>query len=181
MGNAGSGVLIDNVPDNVIGTSLATGNVLSGNKGAGLTISGSGAKGNLVQGNYIGTDVTGSKAVGNGTGVAIIDAPDNTIGGQPPAQSISSRATWVMASPSAARSSSRRRATRSRATSSASTPAARNSGQFRRRRAVRRRVHDDRRDGPRARNIISGNLGAVSISSPMPTSAWSRATTSAPT
>ena len=79
LGNAGSGVLIDNVPDNVIGTSLATGNVLSGNNGAGLTISGSGATGNLVLGNYIGTDYFGSRAVGNGTGVAIAGAPDNAI------------------------------------------------------------------------------------------------------
>ena len=81
LGNAGSGVMIDDVSGNVIGTSLATGNVLSGNKGAGLTISGGGAKGNLVQGNYIGTDFSGTQAVGNGTGVAIIAAPDNTIGG----------------------------------------------------------------------------------------------------
>ena len=79
LGNAGRGVMIDNVPGNVIGTSLATGNVLSGNNGTGLIISGSGATGNLVLGNYIGTDFFGSKAVANSTGVAITGAPGNTI------------------------------------------------------------------------------------------------------
>ena len=74
LGNAGSGVMIDNVPGNAIGTSLATGNVLSGNNGAGLTISGSNATGNLVLGNYIGTDFTGSKPVGNVGGVAIVES-----------------------------------------------------------------------------------------------------------
>jgi len=82
LGNSVSGVLIDDVSGNVIGTSLATGNVLSGNDGgAGLAIFGSGASNNLVQDNFIGTDASGSKAVGNGTGVAIIGAPGNVIGG----------------------------------------------------------------------------------------------------
>ena len=79
LGNAGSGVMIDDVPDNMIGTSSAMGNILSGNNGAGLTISGSGATDNQVLGNYIGTDYYGMTAVGNGFGVGIDGAPDNTI------------------------------------------------------------------------------------------------------
>jgi len=81
LGNLGSGVMIDNVSNNMIGMSLALGNVLSGNGTGGLTISGFGATGNQVQGNYIGTDFSGTQAVPNGTGVAISDASGNTIGG----------------------------------------------------------------------------------------------------
>ena len=41
-----------------------------------------GASGNLVAGNYIGTDITGSNRLGNnGGGVVLYDAPQNTIGG----------------------------------------------------------------------------------------------------
>jgi titin len=45
----------------------------------GLIISGSG---NVVQGNYIGTDVTGTQPLGNGLGVWIESGSDNLIGGQ---------------------------------------------------------------------------------------------------
>ena len=85
LGNSGSGVMIDNVPDNVIGTSLATGNLLSGNSGDGLFISGGGATGNLVQGNYIGTNYSGSTFLSNkGNGVEISGSSNNTIGGTTP-------------------------------------------------------------------------------------------------
>ena len=41
---------------------------------------GSGASDNLVQGNYIGTDATGSRALGNsGDGVRITEAANNTV------------------------------------------------------------------------------------------------------
>jgi titin len=52
-------------------------NVISGNTLDGILIQGSG---NSVQGNLIGTDPTGSTALGNGIGVAI-EMPSNTIGG----------------------------------------------------------------------------------------------------
>jgi len=35
----------------------------------------------VVQGNFIGTDVTGTAALGNNTGVNIFDASNNLIGG----------------------------------------------------------------------------------------------------
>jgi len=42
----------------------------------------SGATGNLVQGNYIGTDATGASALPNSSiGIGIVDASNNTIGG----------------------------------------------------------------------------------------------------
>jgi len=49
----------------------------------GLLISDAGSTGNLVQGNYIGTDVTGTAALGNTSqGMSIVnDATNNTIGG----------------------------------------------------------------------------------------------------
>ena len=57
-------------------------NVISGNVQGGVLIDDS-ATGNLVAGNFIGTDVTGTKALGNAyTGVEIADSAwNNTIGG----------------------------------------------------------------------------------------------------
>ena len=77
------GVYISDAPSNTIGGAVAGArNVISGNDGDGVYISESSATGNLVQGNYIGTDVTGTAALGNTSdGVVIYDAPDNTIGG----------------------------------------------------------------------------------------------------
>jgi len=83
LGNSWEGVHISIAPGNTIGgTATAAGNVISGNNMAGVRIGGTGATGNLVQGNYIGTDVTGSADLGNSYhGVEIVGAPTNTIGG----------------------------------------------------------------------------------------------------
>ena len=45
----------------------------------------SGSGGNLVSGNFLGTDPTGTSAVGDGIGVFVTDSPANTIGGTAPA------------------------------------------------------------------------------------------------
>ena len=76
--------------------------------------------GNLVEGDYIGTDVTGTRALGNVSGgVFLIDgAADNTIGGTTRGSATSSRATSATACSSTARA---RRATWSKATTSAPT------------------------------------------------------------
>ncbi len=56
-------------------------NVISGNNNQGVLLD-DGASGNLVEGNYIGTDITGNNRLGNnGGGVVLYDAPQNTIGG----------------------------------------------------------------------------------------------------
>ena len=66
LGNVGPGILILNSPDNTIGgTSAAERNVISanvsngGNAGDGIDVSGTGSTGNLIQGNYVGTDIQG--------------------------------------------------------------------------------------------------------------------------
>ena len=70
------------------GTVPGTGNIISGNNSAGITILGAGATGNLAEGNYIGLDVTGSSVLPNvsyGGGIDIYGgASDNTIGGTNP-------------------------------------------------------------------------------------------------
>ena len=82
VGNSSDGVKIDNAPSNTIGGTMAGArNVISGNGDDGLSITGSGATGNKVQGNYIGTDKNGTAALGNNYGVYISSAPNNTIGG----------------------------------------------------------------------------------------------------
>ncbi len=67
------------------GTTPGERNVISGGNGIGISIGGSAstgaADGNLVQGNLIGTDITGGVQLGNGTGVEIRGAHDNVIGG----------------------------------------------------------------------------------------------------
>ncbi len=81
-GNGNSGVILENgTTDDTIGVAHA-GNVISGNGNDGVDIGGSGTSGNVVAGNYIGTDATGSFALPNAEqGVALFSsANDNTIG-----------------------------------------------------------------------------------------------------
>lgn len=81
LGNRGVGVVI-NAPGNTIGgTTAMARNVISGNDSAGVVIGGE-ATGNAVQGNFIGTDVTGILDLGNGPEGVIIAASDNIIGGR---------------------------------------------------------------------------------------------------
>ncbi|GAA4443745.1 VCBS domain-containing protein [Novipirellula rosea] len=80
----GTGVYIYHAANNTIGgTSASERNVISGNTSNGVYISGSGSTGNIVQGNYIGTNAAGDAAVANtATGVSIAaSATNNTIGG----------------------------------------------------------------------------------------------------
>jgi hypothetical protein len=67
LGNTGSGVLIQSAPRNTIGgTTAAARNVISSNAENGIGIYGVDASDNRVQGNYIGTDITGTQDRGNG-------------------------------------------------------------------------------------------------------------------
>ncbi|UCC43802.1 MAG: right-handed parallel beta-helix repeat-containing protein [Candidatus Zixiibacteriota bacterium] len=87
----GAGVIIrGGASDNVIGgTTEAARNLLSGNRsdifpfGCGVLMSDAGTSGNKVSGNYIGLDITGTRALRNGSAGIIVaeGASHNTIGG----------------------------------------------------------------------------------------------------
>jgi hypothetical protein len=70
-------VLLDNATANTIGgTSVGARNVISGNTGSGVRMTGTGtppnyAYANLLLGNYIGTNAAGTAAVGNREGVLV--------------------------------------------------------------------------------------------------------------
>ncbi|HEV3163117.1 MAG TPA: FG-GAP-like repeat-containing protein [Isosphaeraceae bacterium] len=86
-GNGVDGVLIINgSAGNVIGGATpGTRNVIAGNQAIGVRISGATSAGNVVEGNFIGTDVTGTKALPNAfDGVLIDGSPSNLIGGLTP-------------------------------------------------------------------------------------------------
>ena len=90
LGNISSGVLISQqASGNTVGGTVASArNTISGNTGDGVFLED--ATGNLVQGNFIGTDVTGTAALGNRYGVFAGSstgghiASNNTIGGTDP-------------------------------------------------------------------------------------------------
>ena len=77
LGNIhGPGILIQESADTSV-----VGNVISSNGSSGVHIEGIDATGNVVQDNFIGTDITGTAALGNrGAGVLVLGAL-NTIGG----------------------------------------------------------------------------------------------------
>jgi len=79
--NGGSGVFLENGPsDNTVGgTTPAARNLISGNGNIGVAIQGNT---NIVQGNLIGTDITGKVALGNsGRGVNVQSGAGNLVGG----------------------------------------------------------------------------------------------------
>ncbi len=81
LGNINNGILIQDSANNTIGgTTSAQRNLISGNNGDGIRITGPASDGNTVQGNYIGTDVSGALDVGNsGDGIRIRDVADNNL------------------------------------------------------------------------------------------------------
>jgi uncharacterized repeat protein (TIGR01451 family) len=82
LGNRLGGVFIVDGPNNTIGgTAAGARNIISGNDSFGISIQGNFGPGNLMQGNYIGTNIDGTAGLGNsGVGVGI-SAQNNTIGG----------------------------------------------------------------------------------------------------
>ena len=83
--NAKQGIYLDqSASRNIIGgTNALARNALAGNREYGIWISGSNTAGNVVLGNYIGTDATGSFAVSNAVGGVILTGAThhNTVGG----------------------------------------------------------------------------------------------------
>src|SRR5262249_50498578 len=85
LGNANGGVDVNGTANNVIGGLTATpgmppGNLISGDTGNFGVILGGGSTGNLIQGNIIGADITGTQPLGNSGGI-LIDGHDSTVGG----------------------------------------------------------------------------------------------------
>lgn len=84
LSNGISGISIADAPNNTIGgTNTGEANVIGGNKLYGIHIAGKGANNNLVLGNYIGTDPSGTEEIGNQVhGIYLRDiASYNQIGG----------------------------------------------------------------------------------------------------
>ena len=87
LGNQSDGVLFDaGATGNTIGgPTAAARNVISGNGGIGIDLAGAGTSGNVVLGNYIGTDLTGTIAIANASyGISIDTAPRATRSVAPP-------------------------------------------------------------------------------------------------
>lgn len=81
-GNSGNGILLTASANNVIGgPTFAARNVISGNTGDGIEISGVGSSNNIVAGNLIGTGLAGTLDLGNANGVLLTSAAHNRIGG----------------------------------------------------------------------------------------------------
>jgi hypothetical protein len=81
--NGAGGLQVQSANNTIGGITKALANLISGNTGVGVQVTGSTTSGNLVLGNLIGTDFTGVQPLGNGTdGVLINGGADlNTIGG----------------------------------------------------------------------------------------------------
>ena len=78
--NRGTGVLVRCDRNTIGGTTPAARNLISGNTGAGIRVQGAG---NVLAGNFIGTDAAGERGLGNG-GDGIVASGGNTIGGAAP-------------------------------------------------------------------------------------------------
>jgi titin len=77
LANAGTGIIASMDGGTIGGSTPGAGNVISGNTGAGILLAG----GHLsIQGNFIGTDSTGTVAIGNQDGI-VGDPFTDTIGG----------------------------------------------------------------------------------------------------
>jgi hypothetical protein len=77
-----SGVRIEAASNTIGGTQSGAGNLISGNGQNGIFLYGPDAGTNLIQGNWLGTTVGGTNALGNGrSGLGLLGAPGNLIGG----------------------------------------------------------------------------------------------------
>ena len=75
------GVDVTGTSHTVGGTASGAGNLISGHGGDGVRIR-AGTSGNLIQGNFIGTNAAGTAAMINfAAGISITDSPNNSIGG----------------------------------------------------------------------------------------------------
>lgn len=79
--DSGIGIL-NGAAQNVVGGTVAgAGNLVSGNNFIGIQLQGNGSSQNIVQGNIVGLDVSGTQALMNVVGIGVNDAQNNQIGG----------------------------------------------------------------------------------------------------
>lgn len=78
-----NGIALLGASGNMVGgTTAGARNLVSGNTKVGVLLSGAGTHGNVVEGNRVGTDATGTAAIPNATGIEVVaGANANTIGG----------------------------------------------------------------------------------------------------
>ena len=83
LGNNNSGIMINGGGQNLIGgAAIGAMNFISGNGISGVFVNGASAIQNVIQGNYIGTDISGESLVGNvNDGITVSGAPSNNITG----------------------------------------------------------------------------------------------------
>jgi parallel beta-helix repeat protein len=80
--NSGVFIYVEAHGNTIGGTTAGARNVISGNASQGVTLIGN--SGNVVQGNYIGTDVNGTADLGNGANGVSISSDNSVIGGPAP-------------------------------------------------------------------------------------------------
>ncbi len=80
LGNNDSGIRVLGNNNTIGGTTTNRRNIISGNNNHGIFIAGNGS-GNMIQGNYIGTDITGTSPLGNTKPGIRVSGNNNTIGG----------------------------------------------------------------------------------------------------
>lgn len=76
--NSMDGIWIDDSPQNIIGNGSGY-NLISGNGNNGITVFGKESSDNFIDGNRIGTDLTGKSAIGNRFGIKFFRTKKNTI------------------------------------------------------------------------------------------------------
>ena len=84
LANGANGVaIVGGASTNTVGgTGTASRNIIAGNLGNGVALTDAATLGNLIQGNFIGTNLGGTGAIANGSyGVVISDATNTAIGG----------------------------------------------------------------------------------------------------
>ncbi len=83
ISNASDGVAITHSSESntIGGTTAGSRNIISGNSVKGVNTEDSGTDNNVILGNYIGTDTTGTSAIGNNIGVGISGGSGNIVGG----------------------------------------------------------------------------------------------------
>jgi titin len=86
LGNSEQGIRVsDSFQTTIGGITADARNVISGNDGIGISLFGPGISNTEILGNFIGTDLTGSVAIGNGsTGIGIYEATNTFIGALTP-------------------------------------------------------------------------------------------------